>query len=83
MTDVIVIFHFELFFAFLPVPPPLAQQPEKYKFQNNEKKPINVLSFYTSVQKIMIISYNVPEIWHVMDVIVVFHFGQFLALLPC
>ena len=38
MTDVIVIFHFELFFPFLPVPPPLAQQPEKYKFQNNEKK---------------------------------------------
>ena len=83
MTNVIVIFHFELFFALLPVPPPSAQQPEKYKFQNNEKKPIKILSFYTSVKKIMIISYTVPEIWHVMDVIVVFHLGQFLALLPC
>ena len=51
------------------------------QFQKNEKN-LEILSFYTSVQKIMIISYTVPEIWHVMDVIV-FHFGQFLALLPC
>ena len=51
MTNVIVIFHFELFFALLAVPPPPAQQPEKYKFQNNEKKPIKILSFYTSVKK--------------------------------
>ena len=29
----------------------------------------------------MIISYTVPEIWHVMDVIVVSHFGHFLPLL--
>ena len=30
----------------------------------------------------MITCYTVLEIWHVTDVIVVFHFGQFLALLP-
>ena len=30
----------------------------------------------------MIICYTVPEIWHVTDVIVIFHFGLFLALLP-
>ena len=30
----------------------------------------------------MIICYTVLEIWHVTDVIVVFHFGQFFALLP-
>ena len=29
----------------------------------------------------MIISYTVPEIWHVMDLIIIFHFGQFFALL--
>ena len=83
MTDVIVSFHFGLFFAFLlPLPPPPpSQQPEKYKFQNNEKKPLKILSLYTSVQKVMIISYTFPEIWHVIDVIV-FRFGQFLALLP-
>ena len=29
---------------------------------------------YTSVPKIMIICYTLPEIWHVMDVIVIFSF---------
>ena len=29
----------------------------------------------------MIISYTVPEIWCVTDVIVIFHFGLFFALL--
>ena len=32
--------------------------------------------------KIMIICYTVPEIWHMTDVISVFHFGLFFALLP-
>ena len=40
------------------------------------------ISFYTSVPKIMITCYPVPEIWHVSDVIVISHFGQYLALLP-
>ena len=30
----------------------------------------------------MIICYTVPEILHVTDVIVIFHFGLFFALLP-
>ena len=30
----------------------------------------------------MIICYIVPEIWHVTDVIVIFHFGLFFALIP-
>ena len=30
----------------------------------------------------MIIYCTVPEIWHVTDVIVIFHFGLFFALLP-
>ena len=38
-------------------------------------------SSYTNVQKIMIVWYTVPEIWHMTDVIVV-HFGLFSALLP-
>ena len=29
----------------------------------------------------MIICYTVPEIWHVTDVIVLFHFGLFFVLL--
>ena len=38
------------------------------------------ISFYTSVPQI--ICYTVPEIWQLSDVIVIFLFGQFLALLP-
>ena len=34
MADVIAVFHFELFFTLSP-----NLQPEKYKFQKNEKKP--------------------------------------------
>ena len=30
----------------------------------------------------MIMCYDVPEIWHVTDVIVIFHFGPLFALLP-
>ena len=51
--------------------------------QNFEKKKTTLkISFYTSLPKIMIISYTVPEIWCVTGVIVIFHFGLFFALLP-
>ena len=50
------------------------------KISKQWKKRLEI-SFYTSVPKIMI-SYPVTEIWHVSDVIVIFHFGQCLALLP-
>ena len=40
------------------------------------------ISFYKSAPKIMIISYTVLQIWHMTDVIVIFHFGLFFALLP-
>ena len=40
------------------------------------------ISFYTSTPKSMIICYTVPEIWHVKDVTVIFHFWLFFALLP-
>ena len=45
------------------------------------KKAQEISSFNTSIPKIMIRCYTVPEIWHVPDVVVIFHFGQFLALL--
>ena len=47
------------------------------------KNLFEISSFYTSVTKIMIICYIVPEIWHVTDVIVIFHFGLFLPFYPC
>ena len=52
------------------------------KISKKLKKRPEISSFYTSVPKIMIIGYSVPEMWRVADVIVVFHFGQFFALLP-
>ena len=36
-------------------------------------------SFYISVPKTIIICYTVPEIWHAMDAIVIFHFGLFFS----
>ena len=55
---------------------------EKMKISEKLKKPLEIPSFYTIVQKIMIIGYTVPEIWHVTDVTVIFHSGLFVALLP-
>ena len=48
--------------------------------QNKMKKSMEI-SFYTSVPKIMIISYTVPEIWCVTDVIV-FILGYTFLFLP-
>ena len=57
--------------ALLPPPPPKTPKNQYLKE-----------SFYTSVPKIMIICYTVPEIWHKTYVIVIFHFGLYFALLP-
>ena len=67
MTDVIVIFHFVLFFALFP----LKAQETKYFFKI-EKKHQKISSFYASVPKIMMICYTVSDIWCVTDVIFVF-----------
>ena len=40
---------------------------------------IMILHKCTSVPKIMIICYTVPEIWGVTDAIVIFHFGLFFT----
>ena len=62
---------------FCPFTPLTAQRMKIFK---KWKKHLEI-SFYTSVPKIMIIYYTVPEIKSVTDVII-FHFGQFFALLP-
>ena len=46
------------------------------------KKSLEISSFYTSAPKLMIICYTVHKIWCVTDVIVIFHFELFFALLP-
>ena len=53
----------------------------KIKISKKWKKHLEI-SFYTSVPKIMVICYTVPEIWCMTNVIVIFHFGLFFALLP-
>ena len=77
VTDVIVIFHFELFLALLPTP---LTASNKIKISKKWKKHLEI-SFYTRVPKIMIRWCTVSEIWCVTDVIT-FHFGPFFALLP-
>ena len=76
VTDVIVIFHFGPFFALLP-----PNSPKNEHFRKM-KKALEIWSLYTSVSKIMIICYTVPEIWHVTHVISIFHFVPFNVLLP-
>ena len=64
-----------IFWPFTPV------TDQKMKISKKWKKSLETSSFYTSVPQIMIISYTVPEIWHVTHVIIIFHFGLFFALL--
>ena len=63
--------HFEPFFALLP-----HYQFEKSKFWKNEN---NAWRYH---HHIMITCYTVPEIWRLTNVIFIFHFGLFFALLP-
>ena len=73
MTEFLVIL--DHFLRFYPSYNPENQNFEKWK------KLLDILSFYISVPKIMIIGNTVPEIQHVTDVIFIFHFGLFFALL--
>ena len=77
VSDVIIIFCFRQFLALL-LPPP-SRPP---KISQKWKKHLKVSAFTTSVLKIMIICFIVPEIWHLMDVVVSFNFGLFFAILP-
>ena len=67
-----------IFCPFYPTNNPKNQNFGKMK----KKKHFGISSFNTSVPKIMIICYTVPDIWPVTDVICIFHFGLFFTLLP-
>ena len=60
---------------------PLTPQTMKIS-KKKKKKGLEIISFYARVPKIMIICYTVPEIWHVTDVIIIFNFRPFFAILP-
>ena len=64
-----------------PPPPPLTTQKMKIS-KKKWKKCLEISFFNTTVPKIMIICYTVPEIQHVTDAIVIFQFGIFFALSP-
>ena len=63
--------YWTIFYTFTPL------TGRKIKISKNWKKYLEISSFYTNVPKIMIIGYAVPEIWHMMDVIIIF-LGYFL-----
>ena len=70
------------YFSFWAIISPFTPQNENFKKKKKRKrkKHLEIPSFYTSVPKIMIKSYTIPEIWHVTDVILIFHFGLFFCL---
>ena len=63
--------YFSFWAIFLPFypPPPLSPFPNSPKNQNFKiyKKKFEISSFYTSVPKIMIRWYAIPEIWYATD----------------
>ena len=67
--------HFSFWAIFCPFTLVTAQKMKIFKKWRKHLK----ISFYTSVPKTMTISYTVPEIWCVTDVIVTFHFGLFFT----
>ena len=78
-TDIMFLSLYAFFCPFTS-PPPL-NSPKK-NIWKKWKKHLEISSFYTTVPKIMIICYTVPEIWCVMDVIAIFHFGLCFSFLP-
>ena len=69
--------YFSFWAIFCPFTPLTAW---KIKILKKWKKWLEISSFYASIPKIMMISYTIPQIWCVRDVII-FHFGPFFALL--
>ena len=67
--------YFSFWAIFLLFYPPNIPKNEHLK---KWKKPLEILSFYTSVPKIIIICSTVPEIWCVTDVII-FHFRAIIC----
>ena len=75
MAHVVCNCYFSFWTIFSTFTPLTAQ---KIKSSEKWKKSQDMSSFNTSVPIIMIKHYIGPEIWHMADVIVIFHFGLFL-----
>ena len=55
---------------------------QKIKIKKKWKMYLEISSFYKNVPKIMMICSTVPEMQCMTDVILIFYFGLFFALLP-
>ena len=73
VTDVTVFVCFFILGNFLPFYPSKSPKNENLFKNEKNKNAREVSSFNTSVSKIMIIYFTVPEIWHVTDVIPILH----------
>ena len=71
-----------IFCRFGPFLPYYPTNSPKIKIKKKWKNRLEMLSFYISVPKIMIVYYTFPVIQSVTDVIVISRFGLFFALLP-
>ena len=65
------------YFSFWAILCPFTPLTAKNRIFWKMKKLLEISSFYTSVLKIMITCYTVPQITCMMGVIVIFHFGLF------
>ena len=77
LMDVIAIFRFGLFFTLKP-----PNSPKNENFKKIKKNSVWRYHHFAQMYQKSWSYATVPEIWQVMDVIVTFHFGLFLALLP-
>ena len=50
--------------------------------EKGDKMPEDIIILPSVLKFMTVPSYTVPEIWHMTDVIVTFHFGLFFAFLP-
>ena len=72
-----------IFWAFTPLTTQKIKTFKNWKKTTTTKKNTWIYHHLTQVKpKMMIICYTVPEIWHMTDVISIFHFGLFFPLLP-
>ena len=70
-TDRIFLSFWTIFCPFIPLTTP------KIKIKKKRTKGLEISSFHICVPRIIIC--YLPETWHVMDVVVIFHFGLFFA----
>ena len=78
VTNVIIMFSFWVTGYFLPFYP--SNGPRNENSNKMKKMPEDIIILHNCTKKIMVISYTVPEKWHMTHVIVIFHFRLIWAI---